>query len=71
MYDYDNTDYDNIDFDSLRNDLINYFGSASPMYDVAFFYVSQVEEASDEELISIALDCGFDLSDYEDYGYRR
>ena len=60
-----------IDIDRLRRDLIDYFGSATPIYGVAFMDVINVERASDEEVVRIALENGFNLSDYEDYEYRR
>ena len=55
----------NIDIDKLRNDLINYFGTAMASgYGMAVLDLSRVERASDEELVRIALECGFDLNDY-------
>lgn len=62
---------ENIDFDSLRSDLIDYYGSATPLFGAAYMDVMKVERASDYELIQIALSCGFDLSDYETYDYGR
>ena len=56
---------ENIDFEKLREDLINYFGTAmSSGYGMAVIDLVRVERASYEELISIALECGFDLNDY-------
>ena len=60
----------NIDYERLRKDLIDYFGSATPMFGVAYMDVIRVENASYQELIKIAIENGFDLSDYE-YKYRR
>lgn len=58
-------DFMNIDIDKLREDLINYFGTAMASgFGMAVMDLSRVERASDEELIRIALDCGFDLNDY-------
>ena len=55
----------NIDIEKLRNDLIDYFGTAMASgFGMAVMDLSRVERASDEELINIALDCGFDLNDY-------
>ena len=57
--------YDNIDFERLREDLINYFGTA--MYNsnpVAMFKLSEVMSASYGELIRIAINNGFNLNDY-------
>lgn len=57
-------DYDNIDFDELRRDLMDYFGTATPMFPMAFMDVIDVENASEDKLIQIALDNGFDLDNY-------
>ncbi len=61
----------NIDIDRLRKDLEDYFGSAmfnaSPL---AIMNLNEVEEASDEELIEIAIENGFNLNDYKN-GSRR
>lgn len=56
-----------IDIDKLKDDLVNYFGSATPMYPVAFMDVINVENASPEELVQIAIQNGFDLNDYRVY----
>ena len=60
-----NIDINNIDIEKLRNDLIEYFTSAmfivSP---VALVDLTEVENASDEKVIKIALDNKFDLSKY-------
>ena len=54
-----------MDIEKLRNDLIEYFTSAmfivSP---VALVDLTEVENASDEKVIKIALDNKFDLSKY-------
>lgn len=54
-----------IDVDDLRRDLVNYFGTASFYNPVAMMDVIDVERASDEEVVEIALRNGFDLSKYE------
>ena len=55
----------NIDIEKLRKDLIDYFGTAMASgFGMAVMDLTRVERASDEELINIALDCGFDLNDY-------
>ena len=44
---------------------MDYFGTAMASgFGMAVMDLSRVERASDEELINIALDCGFDLNDY-------
>ena len=56
----------NIDINKLRDDLINYFGTAmfnaSPL---AIIELSKVEKANDKQLIEIAIKNNFDLKDYE------
>ncbi len=54
-----------IDIERLRRDLIDYFGTA--MYNgspQAQILLSKVENASPNELISIAINNGFDINDY-------
>ena len=56
---------ENIDYEKLRSDLIDYFGTAMTSgFGVAIIDLSRVERASENELINIALQCGFDLTDY-------
>ena len=54
-----------VDIESLRNDLIDYYGSAmfivSP---VALIDLTNVEHASDEELIRMAIANRFDILNY-------
>ena len=54
----------NIDIDKLRNDLIDYFGSASSFIPVATMNIIEVEKASPLKLIKIAQDNNFDLNKY-------
>ncbi len=54
-----------MDFDSLREDLIDYFGSASGIIPIAMADVIEVETADEDKLIDIAQDAGFDLDDYK------
>ena len=57
-----------IDVDALRRDLIDYYGSA--MFSgmpAAMMDLTKVENASPEELVSIARTNGFDLSKYQVY----
>lgn len=55
-----------INIEKLKQDLIDYFGTAmfnaSPL---AMIELSKVENATDEELIEIALNNNFDLSKYQ------
>ena len=56
---------DNIDIEKLRKDLIDYFTGAMFMVSpVALVDLTEVENASDEKLIQIALDNKFDLKKY-------
>ena len=54
-----------IDIDDLRSDLINYFGTASSYNPVTMMDLIEVERASDEKVVQIALQNGFDLGKYE------
>lgn len=53
-----------IDYEKLRNDLIDYFGTASVYNPVAIIDLTNVENASNSELERIAIQNGFNLSDY-------
>ena len=61
----------NIDIERLRQDLIDYFGSAIPIYPVAIMDVTVVEIASDDKLIEIAKSNGFNLNNYIVEPYTR
>ncbi len=61
----------NIDIEKLRDDLEDYFGSATPIYPIAYADVIKVQNASPCELVNIAINNGFDLNDYEDYSLSR
>jgi len=54
-----------IDSDNLREDLIDYFGSAMQVNPVAMMDLINVEKASDAEVVNIAINNGFNLSDYD------
>ena len=54
-----------IDVGSLREDLKNYFGTAMQYNPVAMMDLTKVEQASDQEIVKIALNNGFNLDDYE------
>ena len=54
----------NIDIERLRQDLIDYFGSATPIFPVAIMDVILVENADVYKLIEIAKSNGFNLDDY-------
>lgn len=54
-----------IDYDGLRRDLMNYFGTAMSYNPVAMMDLARVERCSNGELVSIAVQNGFDIHDYE------
>lgn len=56
-----------IDIDRLREDLINYYGSAMNNFSIAMMDLVKIENASEEELISIAVKLKFDLNKYRIY----
>lgn len=56
----------NIDIERLREDLINYFGTASFYNPIAMMDLVNVESASDKEVIEIAIQNGFDLDKYQE-----
>ena len=64
--------YEKIDIEKLRHDLIEYFTSAmfiaSP---IAMINLTKVENASDEELIQIAINNKFDLNNYINNYHRK
>ena len=54
-----------IDVERLRNDLKDYYGTAMfGGFPMAMIELSQVERASDEEVINMAKDKGIDLRKY-------
>lgn len=54
-----------ININRLRSELLNYFGTAmAGPFPMAMMDVAKIENASDEELIQIALDNHFDLDKY-------
>ena len=54
-----------IDVDALRDDLMNYYGSAMQFNPVAMMDLVKVENASDEEIVNIAINNGINIYDYE------
>lgn len=59
-------DINDIDIERLRNDLINYFEGAYFVggFGAALIDLSEVENASDYEIVQIAINNGFDISKY-------
>ena len=53
-----------IDINKLREDLINYFGTAMGMFPMAIMDLNEVYNATDEELITIAIKNNFNLENY-------
>ena len=65
---------DNINIDELRKDLLDYFGTASiNASPVSMMNVIEVQKASEEQLVYIAIQNGFDLNNYQknSFGYTR
>ena len=60
-----------IDIEKLRSDLMEYFGTAMGFFPVATMDLIKVQNASDEELINIALKNNFDLNKYIINGYIK
>lgn len=56
--------YNNIDFDKLREDLINYVGTAINIIPIAQYDLLRIMNCRDEELLFIAKEFNFDLSNY-------
>ena len=54
-----------INYDLLRDDLINYFGTAMYYNPLAQSDLVMVSSCSNSELINIAINNNFDLSRYE------
>lgn len=54
-----------IDIDRLRDDLINYFGTAIYYNPMAIMDLEEVKKADEKKLIEIALDNKFDLERYK------
>ena len=53
-----------IDIEKLREDLINYFGTAMGLFPVAIMNLSEVQICSADRLIEIAINNNFDLDKY-------
>ena len=54
----------NINYEKLKNDLIDYFGTAMSFNPIAIMNVSEVKNATYDKLIQIAVKNGFNLNDY-------
>ena len=55
-----------IDYDKLREDLIDYYGTASYNgFPMAIIELANVENASNDELINIALNNNINLNNYK------
>ena len=55
----------NIDIERLRSDLIDYFGTGAQLFGGMYYIVDTLRRASDEKVIEIAINEGFNLSDYK------
>lgn len=55
---------DKIDIEKLREDLIDYFGSACNIFQMAIINVAEIEKANEEKLRQIATDNKINLDNY-------
>jgi hypothetical protein len=56
-----------MDYDRLRDDLLDYYGTAMfSGFPMAVIETINVENASEDELEELARKAGYDLSDYEE-----
>jgi len=62
-----------IDINKLREDLINYFGTAMGMFPMAIMDLNEVYNASDDKLMEIAINNGFKLENYisDNYQFKK
>ena len=51
--------------EKIRKQVIDYYGTAMSFMPMAVIELSEVERASNQKLIELALKNNFDLSDYE------
>lgn len=59
------------DYNKLRSDLIDYYGAAIAVGNfMAVIELSFIENCSDEELIAVAINNGFDLNNYKNNKIR-
>lgn len=54
-----------VDINRLREDLINYFGTAIFYNPMAIMELEEIKKASESKLIEIAIKNGFDLDNYK------
>lgn len=55
---------DKMNYEKLREDLIDYFGSASSFMPLSLMEVVRIESADSEEIVKIAQNNGIDLNKY-------
>ena len=60
-----------LNIEKLRNDLINYFGTAMSFFKVAMFDLNEVYNATDEKIIEIAIRNSFNLENYVNNDYQK
>ena len=63
--------YIEIDYEKLRSNLIDYYGSAMSYNPMAVIELCNVETASNDRLVEIALKNNFNLCDYEKEKTKR
>lgn len=61
-----------IDIERLKRDLMDYYGTAAHSgFDMAIIDVVDVENASPDKLIDMAIRAGFDIEDYQEEDLER
>lgn len=60
-----------MNINKLRQDLLDYYGTAMELFPQVVVDLSQIENATTEQLISIALNINVDLSSYEIKGKNK
>ena len=61
-----------INLEKLKRDLMDYYGTASYSgYQMAMMEVIDIEKASPDELVKLAISAGFDISSYQENEFER
>lgn len=55
----------NIDIEKLRNYLIYYYGTASTIYPQAIYDVIEIEKASEEKVLKLALKNNINIKEFK------
>lgn len=60
-----------IDYEKLKIDLIDYYGTAMSYNPMAVIELSKIDNASNSNLVQIAIKNGFNIYDYEKGKIKR